>query len=61
MFLNTSNLNEGRVEASQIDDRKLGHFEGKNPKSFSVDNKLAGWQSSKTKSYTNSNWEKLRK
>lgn len=61
MFLNANNLNEGRVEGNLTEDRKLGHFEGKNPKSSITNSKLTGWESSKTKAYVNSNWEKLRK
>lgn len=61
MFLNVNNLNEGRVEGNLTEGRKLGHIEGRNPKVSNFNPKLSGWESAKTKSYVNSNWEKLRK
>jgi hypothetical protein len=61
MFLRTGDLNEGRVEGTLTEDRKLGHVEGKNPRTSTLNTKLTGWESSKTKAYVNSNWEKLRK
>jgi len=60
MFLIQDILNEGKVAVSQAKKAKPRHSEGKNPRSFMAETKLAGCKSTKSQSCGNSNWQKLR-
>ncbi len=56
MFLNTSILNEGGCRDKCSEGKKRELYEGKNPKSLTAD-----WNTAKTETHVNSNWQKLRK
>jgi hypothetical protein len=56
MFLNTSILNEGGCRDKCPEGKKRELYEGKNPKSMNTD-----WNTAKTDTHVNSNWQKLRK
>lgn len=60
MFLNTDILNEGKNTVSKSKDLSTLHSEGKSPKCCLDETKLPGYQSLKTQSCVNSNWQKLR-
>lgn len=60
MFLNTDILNEGTITVGKSKGLSPLHSEGKSPKCCLAETKLPGYQSVKTQSCVNSNWQKLR-
>lgn len=60
MFLAADILNEGKVVINSAKRNKIRFSEGKSPKSYLIDTKLAGCKSAKSQACVNSNWQKLR-